>query len=382
LKQVDIPLAKVAEANLTSHIGVLDGLRAVAIISVMLVHAGAPGFEAGWVGVDLFFALSGFLITTLLLKEYARYGYISFGSFLYRRLLRLMPAYVLYLLVISYAMWWWPGSVMQIHSGWSPKAFFVALWTYTINFAPMGGIWNGQVITIHLWSLSVEQQYYLVWPIVVAAITYRPRLLLIISLLLSLLGVLLFWLANPYSTMLYTRGFTLIFGSCVAIVAYILPQWMETRWWHYTCYFSLLVIPVAFALSARGIWTEGDVRHFLLPSMSLGFALLVALLWYQANIRNALRWLSHPWLMYLGKISYGMYLYHELARVMVWHYTKPLMVAWSPALGYGTRILLYAALTTAVSASSFRWVESYFLSIKTAARPHERLQAKDLNNAK
>ena len=86
------------------HVRSLDGVRAIAIIGVLLTHAGAPLFEAGWLGVDLFFALSGFLITTLLLEEHARVGAISYKDFLARRALRLMPAYLLYVAVMTYGI--------------------------------------------------------------------------------------------------------------------------------------------------------------------------------------------------------------------------------------------------------------------------------------
>ena len=143
----------------------IDGLRGVALILVMLFHAGAPFSQAGWLGVDLFFALSGFLITTLLIREYDKCGEISFKKFWLRRFLRLMPVYVFYILLITIAVLSSPAHELHTVGGFSPAQYLVGLWTYTFNFIPLAGIWAHQAFTGHLWSLSVEEQFYLFWPL-------------------------------------------------------------------------------------------------------------------------------------------------------------------------------------------------------------------------
>src|SRR5436853_7210902 len=111
----------------------LDGLRAIAILSVMLYHCGTPGFRAGWIGVDLFFVLSGFIITILLLGEQARFGHINLRLFWASRFLRLMPVYVLYISGITLAMLAGPSSNLTEHGGWTRAMYIISFWTYLSN---------------------------------------------------------------------------------------------------------------------------------------------------------------------------------------------------------------------------------------------------------
>ena len=155
------------------RIPVLDGLRAVSIALVFLEHGGdATGYHApgilrrvvgtiGTVGVDVFFAISGFLITLLLLRELHRTERISLKGFYVRRFLRLMPAAIVFLLTVF---------VMQLLGRGSPMtaANWVHNLTYTVNFDP-----HPAWVTGHLWSLSIEEQFYLLWP--VALVLLGPR---------------------------------------------------------------------------------------------------------------------------------------------------------------------------------------------------------------
>ena len=347
-------------------------MRTIAILAVMLVHAGTPGFQAGWIGVDLFFALSGFLITTLLLQENERLGRISYADFLVRRGLRLMPAYFLYAAILTVGLWAWPGSVLSEHGGWTPGGYTAALWTYTINFAPMGGLWNGQEIAVHLWSLAVEQQYYLVWPLVVIAFARRPQRLLAAGALLTgatLLAFLLMPDGDPWkASMLFTRGFTLALASTLAVACHQRRTGAAGWRWGWAAWPGGAVVLLAFALSAAHVWPEERVRAVLLPFMSLAFALWVAWLWYRPLSPRLAPLLLNPVVQYIGKVSYGVYLYHELVRVAVWHVGKPLMAGWPSSLGYVVRLLLYAALSVAVAALSYELVEKRFLALRSLFR--------------
>jgi len=136
-----------------------DGLRAIAVLGVVVGHGW--GFDSGYLGVDLFFVLSGFLITTLLLSEWGRDGAVSFRGFYRRRACRLLPALVLLLLTLAAFD---PGHL---------RADAVAL-TYTSNFA---GIHDPNLMfrahLTHLWSLAEEEQFYLLWPVVLAFVLQR-----------------------------------------------------------------------------------------------------------------------------------------------------------------------------------------------------------------
>lgn len=144
----------------------LEGLRAVAILLVVAAHAGVPWLTGGFVGVDVFFVLSGFLITGLLLRELARSGTVSFGEFYVRRLRRLLPGLLTMLLVVGVAatMLLAPGDQQNQASAAASAAF----WLSNIHFAfgrldyfSSGAESN---LFLHTWSLGVEEQFYLLWP--------------------------------------------------------------------------------------------------------------------------------------------------------------------------------------------------------------------------
>jgi peptidoglycan/LPS O-acetylase OafA/YrhL len=149
----------------------LDGLRAMAVALVMLFHAGVPFLRSGGVGVDVFFTLSGFLITTLLLREFRTYGGISLKNFYMRRFLRLMPALWLTVAFVLAACF-----LLGVHAAWPLRDAAIAL-TYTTNWARVYGMvspvtlhsgWIVDSPLAHTWSLAVEEQYYLLWaPIIV-----------------------------------------------------------------------------------------------------------------------------------------------------------------------------------------------------------------------
>ncbi|WNY35098.1 acyltransferase [Curtobacterium flaccumfaciens] len=162
---------------LTHRAPALDGLRTLAILVVVLYHLHVPQFEGGFIGVTVFFVLSGFLITTLLLGERRRTGRVRLGSFWVKRLLRLYPA-LLALVVVGLLLWNWVGDYKgaSLHSG---EAAFIAL-TYTGNL--FRAFWDtSQGVFAHTWSLSMEEQFYLVWPpvlVLLAALRVRRRWLL------------------------------------------------------------------------------------------------------------------------------------------------------------------------------------------------------------
>lgn len=150
----------------------LDGVRALAVLAVLADHAGVPGLSGGFVGVDVFFVLSGFLITSLLLDEHRRTGRVDLGAFWARRARRLLPA--LTVLVAAVALGrrlFAPDSVGGLRYDALSALGWVANWRFaaakTDYFAQGGAASPLQ----HTWSLGVEEQYYLVWPLVLTAVT-------------------------------------------------------------------------------------------------------------------------------------------------------------------------------------------------------------------
>lgn len=364
-----------APAPVIRHVSSLDALRAFAIAPVLAVHAGVPGFKSGALGVDLFFVLSGFLITRLLLGEWDERAALSLKNFWIRRLLRLMPAYYLYALGITAAIWLWPGSIRAYHGSWSPSGLTLALWCYAMNYVPKGGIWNGQDVIVHLWSLAVEEQYYLFWPIVLWGLLQVRRLLLPVTwMLVAAVATYFMFCATEQArdVMLYGRGMSLFLASAVAITLYdsgsaailqrllrFSPDRLLTA--------ALLGSVLACALGESWL-TEGQLRHFLLPELLVLYVAAVARLWYGPPVGRWKRVLSHPALVYIGKISYGIYLYHEVVRVFTWWATGPLLSGAPRLLAYGIRLTFYISLSIALAAASFKWYEQRFLALRRRFR--------------
>ena len=188
-----VPAVSNSEVSLTGpHIRGLDGIRAVAVLGVLGFHGGVAGFGGGLLGVDIFFVLSGFLITSLLVGEWSRTGTLSFRRFYERRARRLLPGlFILLLLVAAYAQWFAETDTLSTLRGDAlATILYVANWrfifsgqSYFVHFGPPSPL-------LHTWSLAVEEQFYLVWPAValfvlrrggrralavVAAVVWSPR---------------------------------------------------------------------------------------------------------------------------------------------------------------------------------------------------------------
>jgi peptidoglycan/LPS O-acetylase OafA/YrhL len=147
----------------------IQGLRAIAIMLVVLAHAKVPGFSGGFVGVDVFFVLSGYLITGLLVSEYESKGSIQLAVFYARRLKRLLPALLVMLVIVvlmAFLLLSKQETVELISS-----VIYAATWTSNINFSLFTVDYFSELkardLFLHTWSLGLEEQFYLVWPILI-----------------------------------------------------------------------------------------------------------------------------------------------------------------------------------------------------------------------
>src|SRR5215467_1644528 len=150
----------------------IDGLRAIAVLAVLLFHYGAPGVTGGFVGVDIFFVISGYLITRLLVGEIAGTG-LSLVDFYSRRIRRILPALYLILLVSLVAGWWFlmPGDYADL----GKSAAYAAAGLGNLYFYEHTGYFDRAAEfqpLLHLWSLGIEEQFYLVWPALLALIMW------------------------------------------------------------------------------------------------------------------------------------------------------------------------------------------------------------------
>ncbi|HEX9316066.1 MAG TPA: acyltransferase, partial [Actinomycetota bacterium] len=143
----------------------LDGLRALAVIGVLLYHAGVHWVPGGFLGVDLFFVISGYLITSLLIAEVERTGTISFAGFFRRRGRRLLPALGLLLVVTTVALvLFWPDEVAKVRGDIVASFGYVTNWWFIVHHQSYFQATGRPSPLQHLWSLAVEEQFYLVWP--------------------------------------------------------------------------------------------------------------------------------------------------------------------------------------------------------------------------
>ncbi len=149
-----------------SYLPGLDGLRALAVGAVLLYHAGMPWMPGGFLGVELFFVLSGYLITSLLLGEWVAEGRIDLGAFWLRRARRLLPALFLLLAVtLVFAIFFMPDEVAGLRGDTLAASTYVTNWYLAFNQQSYFELVGRPSLLQHLWSLAVEEQFYLLWPL-------------------------------------------------------------------------------------------------------------------------------------------------------------------------------------------------------------------------
>jgi peptidoglycan/LPS O-acetylase OafA/YrhL len=339
----------------------LDGVRGIAILLVLAVHTNPPLLAGGRIGVDLFFVLSGFLITSILLGEYRRRGTIHLGHFYLRRALRLLPALALVLLgVIGYAAAFDSAKFATTLSDAQAAILYYFNWRLVLQWPDLN---LHQWMFSHLWSLSVEEQFYTVWPLLtLVALTMRAPLPMIFAVLASgivlpALGRLLLWESSHHDLYFRTdlRFDGLMWGALVAWIMHAGYRPQNKLWgWIAAASFLGLLCIAWFELLASGYLYQGGFSL-------VGFAsalLIAGAVWCppQAPVR---RILSFGPLCWVGQISYGLYLWHwPVFRALA---DYPL----DPAL----KMLLEVGATLAIAAGSFYLVERHFLRLKD--RLHE-----------
>lgn len=300
----------------------IDGLRGVAIGLVLLRHYVPPVFpNAGIIGVDLFFVISGFLITGLLMSEHAKYGRISLKNFFIRRILRLLPA--LYFMLAIYV------AVVAISRGslGTPlgEAIRGALMSvlYVFNFGASAGVTPEELGP--LWTLSVEEQFYFLWPLVLVGLLFSKATGK--GMLIGLGSTIaLFWIIRPASWLLLgnsiynlptTWADALLFGAMLAIAKHrgLIPSFMNNG----AALRVLLALAWAVVIGAiflPELKTSFAGYTFLLPVLAVAMGVIV---WGAAEIPDLrisrlLAWKPAVW---LGGLSYSLYLWNYLVREWV-----------------------------------------------------------------
>ncbi|MEU6895565.1 acyltransferase family protein [Streptomyces sp. NPDC046557] len=352
--------------SVTGHHGrvsALDGLRGVAVAAVLAYHGGVPLLPGGFLGVDVFFVLSGYLITTLLLAEWGRNGRVRLSAFWARRAKRLLPALVLLVVVVWVAapIWTPPEALTGLRSDALATLAYCANWRM---------IWRGTdyftqtaapSLLQHMWSLGVEEQFYLLWPLVLLAVVrvgsgygrppVRVLAVAVAGLVASAVTCAVLSRSLQRAARAYfgsdTRAMSVLAGCALAAA---LAQWPQAAVRARRMLAGSAAVGAAAVACLCSRATGGDL--WLYPAGFLGAALGTAAILAHAVIAPrsvTARLLSLPGLPALGRISYGVYL---------WHWP---LFAWVNAARTGMAgsalFALRCVLTVMVAAASFVLLE-------------------------
>jgi len=346
----------------------LDGLRAIAVAAVFAFHADFGWARGGYLGVDVFFVVSGFLITSLLADEFDREWTIRLGSFYWRRLRRLLPAVLLLMAVVTLvARALAPDALERLHDDAIASLFYVTNWELLAVDVPYFESMGRPPLLQHLWSLAIEEQFYIVWaPLALFALPrFGRRGLAVLALLLAAASAA--WMAHmagalgwPDSgrdpTRLYfgtdTHGFGLFIGAALGLLwqpndrPRDLPR---SRIGNIGAYALGIALLAALALQMSRL---GEQTAWLYPWGLLLASLTAAALVCVATWRGSLfgRVLDMPPLRFIGERSYGIYLWHWPVFML----TRPDL---DLHLDAGTILAIRVAATLALALASYRFVE-------------------------
>lgn len=345
----------------------LDGLRGLAILLVVIYHNFGfieKYFFFGWLGVDLFFVLSGFLITDILLKELGSRNFLR--NFYIRRILRIFPLYYLCLILFLVLL---PRLNTNLNlryytdnQGW--------LWAYLQNWLYIFKNPDQTNTLNHLWSLAVEEQFYLLWPLVILLVRKPRYLLFFVSFLLVIVLGLRLWIwMNQIADLAYFNLYTftridgICIGATVALMQRINPGFLKK-------YTSVIVL--FFAALNFAFFFLNRYYQFTFPYLALAgyttFAMIFGLLVNDAVMRETKiigSILNFSVFKFLGRISYGLYILHWPVYLL----TGPYLLSW--VQGYTSGWLMNFSVSVlatlaaiAISWVSFTYFESYFLKKK------------------
>ncbi len=337
----------------------LDGLRAIAVLSVVLFHADVPGVPGGFVGVDIFFVISGYLITELLLRELAQTGGISIANFVERRIRRLAPALTLVLLATLIAGIVWLSPIRGEQQGLANSALATILLSANFYFLRhTGGYFDApdrSFPLLHTWTLSVEEQFYLAWPwlLLAAGVWCRRRktsLSSAVSLVLAMVALLSFaacaWLTRSHQSQAFFltpfRAWEFAAGGAVVL----LLQWRRVPNFGAR---AIALLGLAAIIASIAMF---DARMAFPGWIALAPVLGSAALIYGCELDSAgliAKLLALRPMVLIGLISYSLYLWHwpllSIAGIVLLDEVSP-----------GQKLVL-CAIAVALAGLTYRYVE-------------------------
>ena len=349
------------------HYPSLDGLRGLAVILVFIFHTMSyvQIFRLGWIGVDLFFVLSGFLITGILYdsKQDDRY----YRNFIFRRALRIFPLYFFFILLMIWVLpTLFPAvftdmSYYQEHQGW--------YWFYISNWLPLSTSVKSSTVLDHLWSLSIEEQFYICWPFII--LFFQGRILIKICLFLIACAIMIRYTGAPllghikyfeYSNT-FTRVDSLLIGALISIL-YRLKPVILLRSALPVLLVSAVVI-VAIILRQKKLDFTNLIDTFTLWDLFFG-AILIFSISQKNNWLKSL--LGTKVFKFFGKYSYGLYIYHQPINKLMYdkvigpmHLNFPFLPILATIVCLGMSIL--------IALLSYNLIEMPFLRLKKYFEP-------------
>ena len=344
----------------------VDGLRALAVLAVLAYHLNLPFAKGGLVGVTVFFVISGYLITGILYAELCERHTIDLPRFWFRRIRRLFPAIVLVITITAIAAWFVNDALLyKLKNDLFPALFWFTNWWYIFHQQSYFDAIASPSPVLHFWSLSIEEQFYLIWPLVLIVLyqlgTERASLRRICLGLSAASAIAMFAMYDPASdpSRIYygtdTRAFSLLIGAYLSLLWPAFNKIFEVE-----CNMMSLkkqaILTVAGIVSLAGILLLAGIvpgtsafwyRGGLVLASVLSAVLIVAITIPKSPLENLF---STKPLVWIGTRSYGIYL---------WHY--PLLLLMNQNNSGATNVIQMVgevALIFAVSELSFRFVEN------------------------
>lgn len=348
------------EAN-SRYMAGMDGLRAIAVLAVIAYHLNMGWAPGGLLGVGVFFVLSGYLITNLLVAEWERHGHIRFKNFWFRRARRLLPAlFIMLAVVISWVTLFDPGEVTSLRGDALAAVLYFSNWWYIFHHVSYFAKFGPPSPLTHLWSLAVEEQFYLIWPGALAlGLRYIRKKSILIPLTIaaacaSALAMALIYHPGTDPSRVYygtdTRAFGLLLGAALALA---MPASRISQHARKTAPWSLEALGI-IGLSAilLMVWKTNEYQTFLyrggLALLSLATVFTLASVIHPGSrLGKVLGWTPLRW---LGVRSYSIYL---------WHY--PVIILTTPSVDTGAfnplRAFLQVSASIVLASLSWHFVE-------------------------
>jgi peptidoglycan/LPS O-acetylase OafA/YrhL len=356
INNLKVPFSEVTsvpELLQTSYIPSLDGLRAISIILVIISHITKYfptidffGFDLGGFGVSIFFVISGFLITTLLLKEKVKHGEISLKNFYIRRVIRILPVAYLFLLcvvILNYAF-----SMNLPAITFVKPMLFVENYGDHTKFTPTG----------HFWSLSVEEHFYLIFPFILSKSLKNYLITTFVLILITPISILLFfhykshiflinWIIEVFKVELGHGIVAIMVGSLLAIFLFKFPR-IKLPEFKYPDVWLLAILLLSFLFHNYQLPFIGVIISPIFTSL-----LVLSVIYYRKCL--IFNFLNLKPIIYIGTLSYSLYIWQQ-----IFVYDQP----WGHSFRYGHSLILNIVLLVITAMISYHLYEKPILKLK------------------